>query len=226
MTGKGSDIRLTNSQWREDNKKFILDNNIRIVVFDNLSSLAPDINENDKKEFDVINQYFISLRALGITVFVLHHTGKNGDQRGTSARKDQVDNFIYLRAVANHDYIKDGPRFKLSFDKSRIVLEEIKDNELVHAKELWYQRTTRNTFEWTFDAVSLEDDPEFIKHMVDGLTQREIAKLHNISVSTVNRKITRLIEKELIEKDGRKYKLTEQGRDNYPSVVDWLEFGV
>ena len=226
MTGKGRDIRLTNSQWREDNKKFILDNNIKIIVFDNLSSLAPDINENDKKEFDVINQYFISLRALGITVFVLHHTGKNGDQRGTSARKDQVDNFIYLRAVANHDYIKDGPRFKLSFDKSRIVLEDIKDNDLIHAKELWYQRTTRNTFEWTFDALSLSDDPEFVKHVLEGLSQRDIAKLHNTSQSTVGRKIMDLLNKELIERDDQKYKLTEQGKENYPTIVDWLEFGI
>ena len=65
-----------------------------------------------------------------------------------------------------------------------------------------------------------------MKHVLEGLSQRDIAKLHNTSQSTVGRKIMDLLNKELIERDDQKYKLTEQGKENYPTIVDWLEFGI
>ena len=41
--------------------------------------------------------WLLELRRRGMTVLLIHHAGKSGDQRGTSAREDIMDTVISLR---------------------------------------------------------------------------------------------------------------------------------
>ena len=49
---------------------------------------------------------------------MVHHTGKNGAQRGTSAREDNIDVSISLTKVED-DYSFRGAMFMVNFTKSR-----------------------------------------------------------------------------------------------------------
>jgi KaiC/GvpD/RAD55 family RecA-like ATPase len=110
---------LTSENWRDQMKKYLLDNKITFCVFDNLSSLTSEGDENSKEFWSPINNFFLSLKHLGITTLFVHHANKSGDQRGTSAKKDNVD--IVVRLEKARDYrLTDGAKFDLIFEKARV----------------------------------------------------------------------------------------------------------
>jgi hypothetical protein len=111
--------RLTNPEWRKEMAKFLKDSGIKLWVADNIASLAPGLDENAKKDWDPINQWLLDLRFAGISTVLLHHTGKNGDQRGASSREDNIDTSVRLLQPRNYKTI-DGARFICRFGKNRV----------------------------------------------------------------------------------------------------------
>jgi putative DNA primase/helicase len=109
---------LLSKTWREEFKAMLLNSGIKLVGFDNISSLTPGIDENLKRDWDPINQWFLELRFEGISSVLFHHAGKTGFQRGTSAREDNIDSTILLECPpdymseegvrSRHDLIKKG----------------------------------------------------------------------------------------------------------------------
>lgn len=61
---------------------------IDLVIVDNLSCLAPSIKENDASDWALIQTWVLNLRTRGKSVLLIHHSGKNGGQRGTSKKED------------------------------------------------------------------------------------------------------------------------------------------
>ena len=60
------------------------------------------------------------LRRRGVSVLIVHHAGKGGQQRGTSRREDVLDTSISLRRP--DDYIPtEGARFEVHLEKARGV---------------------------------------------------------------------------------------------------------
>ena len=112
-------IDLVNEKCRntilDDLKK---DESFRLLIIDNLSCLAPHMSENSKQHWDGINQWLLDLRAIGVAVIMIHHTGKNGAQRGTSAREDNIDVSISLEKVEDDPSFR-GVTFGVEFTKSR-----------------------------------------------------------------------------------------------------------
>lgn len=90
----------------------------RVLILDNLSSLCAGREENDNTGTSVFNSWLISLRALGISVILIHHAGKGGTQRGASSLEDPLNNIIVLKKPA--DWVPgDGAHFSISFEKAR-----------------------------------------------------------------------------------------------------------
>jgi len=87
---------ILDAEWRNSISDIIYSNNIKFLVIDNLSSLAPGIDENDKMPFDPVNRWMLELRFHGVAIVITHHTGKGGEQRGTSAHEDHVDVSLLL----------------------------------------------------------------------------------------------------------------------------------
>ena len=87
---------ILDEKWR----KVILDQihhlDIGLLILDNLSSLAPGIDENEKLDFDPVNQWLIEVRFHGVSIVILHHMGKGGQQRGTSAHEDNINTSLLL----------------------------------------------------------------------------------------------------------------------------------
>lgn len=90
----------------------------RLLILDNASALTPGIVENSKEEWDPVNQWLISLRHLGISVILVHHSSKEGKQRGTSGREDAMDTIIKVDKHKEHS-AEDYSWFTVSFQKAR-----------------------------------------------------------------------------------------------------------
>lgn len=100
------------------NALFALCESKDLIVLDNLASLVRRGAENETEGWRPIQDFLLRLRRSGKTVIVIHHAGKGGDQRGTSAREDVMDTVVKL--VQPDDYSpEDGARFEIHFTKNR-----------------------------------------------------------------------------------------------------------
>jgi putative DNA primase/helicase len=112
---------LLDEKWREQVLAQIDELNIGLFVLDNLSSLAPGIDENEKLAFDPVNQWLLQIRYHGVAIIMLHHTGKHGEQRGTSAHEDNIDTALLI--TRPEEYREDmGCMFDITATKDRAYL--------------------------------------------------------------------------------------------------------
>jgi len=109
---------LLEAVWRSRIQDEIERLDIGLLVLDNLSSLCPGIDENDKTPFDAVNRWLLELRFNGVTIIMTHHTGKSGEQRGTSAHEDHVDTALVLEKPPGYIY-DDGCKFVCTPTKDR-----------------------------------------------------------------------------------------------------------
>lgn len=167
---------LIKESWRTALLGYLVNHqDIRLLVIDNLASLTPGLDENLKKDWDSINQWLLDLRAIGMAVIIIHHTGKGGDQRGTSAREDALDFSIRLHRDEGHQPL-DGTKFVVEFTKARRIYGEyIKPFTL-------YLHHVDHRLIW--DVTDEEPTKaELIKTLLDEgrLKQKEIAKEVGVS---------------------------------------------
>ena len=108
-----------------------------LIIFDNLSTLTT-IDENDNSAQTVITAWLMGLRHQQYAVGLVHHTGKSGDQRGASRRKDNLDYTISLTSAGT-----EGAGIRTEFVKWRCSRKPI-DNawelrDLPNGTAIWQQ---------------------------------------------------------------------------------------
>jgi putative DNA primase/helicase len=153
---------------------------VELLILDNLSSLTAVIRDNEAESWGPVQEWLLRLRRRGVSVLIVHHAGKGGQQRGTSRREDVLDTSISLRHPSDYTPTE-GARFEVHLDKARGVhgdaakafeaLLEVRDGHAV-----W---TTRDIEDVNLARVQALLD--------DGLTVREIADETGIPKSTVQR---------------------------------------
>jgi len=161
-------------------EKYITDE-IDLLIVDNLSCLVRSGKENDGESWLPIQEWALKLRAIGKSILFIHHSNKNGGQRGTSRKEDVLDNVICLRHPIN--YASDqGALFEVHFEKARHLYgEDIEpfEAQLVangSGKQYWQVKLLEQS---TYDKVTALVN--------EGLNQQEIASELNIHKSTVSR---------------------------------------
>ena len=97
--------------------------NVDLVVLDNIATLCRTGKENESHYWQIMQSWLLDLRRRGITVLLIHHAGKSGDQRGTSAREDIMDTVISLRRPKEYN-MAEGARFEVHLTKARNVAGE------------------------------------------------------------------------------------------------------
>ena len=177
---------LLSEVWRTTMKRMLLTRGVKLWVVDNIASLASGIDENAKKEWDPINGWLIDLRFAGITTVILHHTNKEGGQRGTSAREDNIDMSIILKQPADYEADR-GADFILTFSKSRVSFEDLGLLQDVH-----FTLTTNEdgSLAWTWERVKTERKAEILALLEAGEGISETARIVGCAksyVSKVNR---------------------------------------
>lgn len=155
---------LGNESWRDKMTSILLARHIKLWIVDNLASLAGGLDENVKKEWDPINSWLLELRFQGIASLLLHHVGKEGTQRGTSAREDKIDVSAILKAPSDYSP-EDGCRFIVSFTKARVSLAGI---PLITDTEFSLQEDEEGKYVWTWRNVKKERKKEILRMLDEG----------------------------------------------------------
>jgi putative DNA primase/helicase len=91
---------------------------IDVLILDNLSTLTAVIRDNEAESWGPIQDYLLRLRRRNISVLIVHHAGKGGQQRGTSRREDVLDTVISLRRPSDYEPTE-GARFEVHIEKAR-----------------------------------------------------------------------------------------------------------
>jgi putative DNA primase/helicase len=149
---------------------------VELLILDNLSSLTTVIRDNDAESWNPIQSWLLALRRRGISVLIIHHAGKGGDQRGTSRREDILDTSISLRRPSDYIPIQ-GARFEVHIEKGRGIL-----GEAAKPFEAWLQDSV-----WTLREIDDVDQARVRALLEDGMTVRDIADETGISKSRVHR---------------------------------------
>jgi hypothetical protein len=195
---------LANESWRVKMTAVLKTRKIKVFALDNLASLAAGLDENSKRDWDPINQWLLQLRFNGISTIMLHHVGKEGTQRGTSAREDNIDASIILRQPA--DYMSEqGARFIVHFSKARIRTADL---QLIGDTEFSLAEDENGSTVWTWGNVRGRTRVEVLRMLDEGIPQVDIAKLLGISKGYVSRIRAKALADNHLGKNG---KLTQSG---------------
>jgi putative DNA primase/helicase len=91
---------------------------VELMIIDNISTLCWSGSDNDAASWSAMQEWILRLRRQGTAVLLVHHSGKSGEQRGTSRREDVLDTVIGLRRPVDYRP-QDGARFEVHVEKSR-----------------------------------------------------------------------------------------------------------
>jgi putative DNA primase/helicase len=152
---------------------------IELLILDNLSSLTAIIRDNDQESWGPIQEWLLRLRRRGISVLIIHHAGKGGEQRGTSRREDVLDTSISLRRPS--DYVaSEGARFEVHIEKGRGIHGD-------QASPFEARLETRDgKAMWTMKDIADAQLSRVRALLDDGLSLRDIADETGIKKSTVH----------------------------------------
>jgi hypothetical protein len=194
---------LAHESWRTKMKSILVAKKVKLWAIDNLASLASGIDENSKREWDPINGWLLELRFAGISTIMLHHESKEGKQRGTAAREDNID--ISIRLKLPHDYTpEDGARFIAHFEKSRVALEDL---PLIADMEFRLTQNETGQLTWEWGSVKKENRRAVLELIGQDMDQKTICDILSLSKGYVSK-----IRKKAI-KDGY---LTQNGELTQP----------
>ncbi len=154
----------------------------KVLILDNLSSLASGVDENKGMDYEPIAHWLLELRRRKITVIVVHHAGRSGAMRGHSKREDACAWILELRDARQET--DPGAKFVSHFAKpSRNTGDPLPDM-------LWHFTTDKESGITDIKcelAINSEYD-QFIQHVCEGVTtQVDIAEMMGKPKGTVSK---------------------------------------
>jgi DNA-binding CsgD family transcriptional regulator len=152
-----------------------------LIVVDNLSCLCRTGRENEAESWIPVQGWALRHRAAGRSILFIHHSGKNGEQRGASKKEDVLDVVLKLKRPIDYEPSQ-GACFEVIFEKARHLTGE--DTTSFEAT-----LTTGNDGNqaWVFKDVSQTTYERVIDLANNGLSQSDIAAELEINKSTVSR---------------------------------------
>lgn len=92
-----------------------------LLMIDSITTLfRTGADTNQESSWVDEQEWILRLRRFGVSSLLVHHSSKNGTQRGTSKKEDIVDTSISLRRPADYSE-EQGCRFELRFEKARSI---------------------------------------------------------------------------------------------------------
>lgn len=166
---------------------------IELIIVDNLSTLVKTGKENEGDSWAPVQAWALRLRQRGKSVLFIHHSGKGGQQRGTSRREDVLDTVIALKHAADYRP-EDGAAFEVHFEKSRGI-----HGEDVAPFEARLVTDPRGVATWTTRTLEESTFGKVVDLLNEGLSQKEIAEELNLNKSTISRHARKAKESGLLE---------------------------
>jgi AAA domain/CHC2 zinc finger len=208
----GKVLNITRPEIQEAITQRCVKSKVKVLVLDNLSTLARGMRENEADSWELVNPWLLDLRRRKIAVVIVHHAGRSGEMRGTSKREDNVFWIIALDDAKKNADDKRGARFISRFTKpSRNTQEEVPAYE-------WHFVTDNATGEVSISHRLAQTMDVFLGLIEDGVTEcSEIAEEMKTSKATVSRIAKQAMKSKKIIKVGREYFLAE-GAKNDPKA--------
>lgn len=162
-----------------------------LVIADNISTLCSG-NENEGEDWRPVAAWGLMLRRAGKSLVLIHHAGKNGEQRGVSKREDILDSVLVLKRPRDYQP-EQGARFEVHFKKHRGFFgDDAKPFEAHLVSD------DRGGACWTVKNLDDCATERIVALTGDGWTQRDIAKELSVGVATINRHIQKARAKGLL----------------------------
>jgi putative DNA primase/helicase len=152
-----------------------------LLVIDNLSSLVNSARDNDADGWSIMQAWLLRLRRKGISVLLVHHAGKGGQQRGTSRREDVLDMVIALRRPSDYEP-KDGARFEVHLEKARGLFGPQTD-----PFEARLAPDAQGTPAWSWQALRDTEFARAVALFTDGISASDAAEELGVSRATAYR---------------------------------------
>ena len=153
---------------------------VDLLVLDNLATLCRTGKENESQSWTPMQNWLLDLRRRGMAVLLVHHAGKSGDQRGTSAREDIMDTVISLRRPTTYS-VAEGARFEVHLTKARGIVGEDAMPFEVHL------RSEGNQLIWDVNELVNVQAEQLKQLLAEGFSIRDCADEMGVSKSVVHR---------------------------------------
>lgn len=206
------DLNLADPYIRQELMDFILNRGYKVIILDNIFSLVHGIDTNSDRDWSPINQWCLKLRAHGISVILIHHTGKQGTQLGTSSRLFNINWSLQLHRKESESG-EDPCCFRISIDKKRGLMAGLTGR--------WFQCINGRWLVYSDKEARIEDAKDRLIDICemlveDEMSQADIAAAMDVAASTVSKKVKQALEFDLIEKiEHGKYKWTPHGKERF-----------
>jgi len=153
-----------------------------LIIVDKLSCLVRGAGrENDAESWLSVSEWALMQRQQGRSILFIHHSGKNGQQRGTSKREDLLDVVISLRRPPDYDPAQ-GACFEIHYEKARHL-----SGDDVQPIEAQLTTDADGICTWAWRPVSDSTFDRVVGLANEGLSQAEIANELEVNRSTVSR---------------------------------------
>ncbi|MCP4355735.1 MAG: AAA family ATPase [Proteobacteria bacterium] len=151
-----------------------------VIFVDNLSTFIRSGKENEGESWLPVQEWAIRQRSAGRSIVFVHHTNKEGGQRGSSRKEDILDVIIQLKKPENSIGQNDGANFETHYSKARHLYGDI--TKPIEAKLI----DVDGKMEWSFDRT-FSNQEKAIEMFRDGSKQKDICEALNAPKSTVSR---------------------------------------
>ena len=159
---------------------------IALIVVDNIATLARVGRENEAESWLPVQSWLLVQRRAGRSVLLVHHAGKGGNQRGTSAREDILDTVISLTRPSDYQ-TSDGARFIVNLTKARGL-----SGQKANPFEASITEQPTGGLGWTVKDLKDLRFEQVAELVGLGMSIRDIAEETGIARSTVHRLVKKL----------------------------------
>jgi hypothetical protein len=202
-------LNLCDPCYQEVILDYCMQERVKVVFLDNLSSLFRGMKENEADDWEKVLDWLLMLRQSGIAVVVVHHANRDGNEmRGTSRREDAANWVIKVSPNFKFAKISEGTAFTTMFTKNR------EDNGKQEGSMDWTFITEGGKTKVNWNPTDLETRVyDLIRN--DGMELcSDIAEELGVSKMEVSRCAKKLMDKGYIKKEGRGYVLSYDPMDD------------
>jgi hypothetical protein len=195
-------IDVADKIWQQAILQVCEQKQTKVVILDNLSCLAPDVDENDGVSWSSqLLHWTLDFRHRGISLIFIQHAGRAGDHMRGHSRKEDPANWIVRLDKAEHTGEEIGSKFITVFTKNRNAARRPEDYEF------WYKPDGNKT-QLFFVKMSKEDLLLEILRRRSKFSQKEAGEELGVSQSTISRMLDTLEHdcKAEYDKNGKRWR--------------------
>jgi putative DNA primase/helicase len=171
---------LADEQGREQIDGIIKQCNPDLIILDSLSTLVRQGVENEAQSWAPLQGWLLGHRWQGRTILMIHHSGKSGQQRGTSKREDVLDTVIRLAKRPDLDEADSISTFELHFSKARDFAGKDAAPQVLRLTK------QADSMAWTSEPMSSERERRIAEMRAQGIKQKDIAKEMHLTPGRVS----------------------------------------